>query len=254
VAARGMNLRALQRGVRNHILRGAPHVESAIRGEAAPRLAVYHNAYRMQLLDCLRDTYAKTRAWLGDEQFDAAGLSHIEANTPDSWTLNVYGRGFAHTLAQRYPRDAEVAELAVLEWMLRRAFDGPDSASVSADDLCEIDWEQALIRFVPTLRMTSVVSNCAAIWTAISESRTPPPAHRLEQAAVLRVWRQDLSPRFRSIGPDELCAIIIAMDGGNFGAICSSLATEERPETDVAAAAGALLASWLQDGLITAID
>ena len=42
-----MNLRALQRDVRDHILHGTRRVESGIRGEAAPRLAVYHNAYRM---------------------------------------------------------------------------------------------------------------------------------------------------------------------------------------------------------------
>src|SRR5882724_6446222 len=145
MATRGMNLLALQREIRDHLLHGRPDVGRLVRGEAAPRLAVYHNAYRMQLLACLRDTYEKTHAWLGHQNFDAAGLEHIASHTPVSWTLNDYDLNFDQTLAARYPDDPEVAELAWLEWALRRAFDGPDASPIAADGLTQIDWDHVVI-------------------------------------------------------------------------------------------------------------
>ena len=144
--------------------------------QAIGDLGVYHHAYRAQLLGCLRDTFEKSWSWLGDEAFEAAALAHIEAHPPSSWTLNLYGEDFDRTLAERHPQDPELAELAWLEWSLRRAFDGPDAGVPNPEELAEIDWDNAILHLVPTLKLRHVVSNCAAIWTALSEDRPPPPA------------------------------------------------------------------------------
>jgi hypothetical protein len=85
---------------------------------------VYHYAYRAQLLECLRYTFERVWAWLGDSGFEDAARRHIEAHPPHSWTLSDYGNEFDRTLSGLYPDDREVAELAWLDWPLRRAFDG----------------------------------------------------------------------------------------------------------------------------------
>ena len=249
-----MNLESLQRGLFDHILRGSGEISNSIRGDLVERrLAVYHNAYRMQLLACLRDTFEKTWSWMGDESFDAAGRQHIEKHPPTSWTLSDYGHNFAKTLAELYPQDPEIAELAWLDWTLRRAFDGPDAASLSAERLASIDWETARLHLVPTLRVTSIATNCAAIWTSLAEEAMPPAAARLETPTALRVWRQDLTPRFRSIGPEEHQALRLAIGGHRFSAICERLALGRDAEA-ASQAAGAMLALWLQDGLIADVD
>ena len=248
-----MNLLALQLGIANHLQNRNTSIAAQVRGDAPSRLAVYHNAYRMQLLACLRDTFEKTWSWLGDTRFEDAGLCHIERHAPRSWTLSDYGKEFPHSLNERFPDDPEVAELAWLDWSLRRAFDGPNATSVDAAELADVDWDRALIRFVPTLHVQSISTNCAAIWTAIAEGGMPPSAIKLNETWAIRVWRQDLVPRFRSIESAEQRALAMARAGATFGTICSFL--DEEGATQVAASqAGSLLASWLRDGLVTAIE
>jgi hypothetical protein len=249
-----MTLDVLQRRLVDHILRGTQEISNEIRGDAVPRrLAVYHKAYRMQLLACLRDTFEKTWSWLGDEPFDAAGLQHIEKHPPTSWTLSDYGHLFAKTLRELYPQDPEVAELAWLDWTLRRAFDGPNAPSLSADRFASVDWEKARLHLVPTLRVASIATNCAAIWTSIAEQRVPPAVARLETPTALRVWRHELTPKFRSIGPEEHQALRLTIGGHRFSAICEHIALG-RDAQAASQAAGAMLALWLQDGLIAEVD
>ncbi len=138
-----MTLEQIQRDFRAHIVSGSPAIEAAIVGDARRGLAVYHHAYRANLIACLRDSFEKTAAWLGDDAFERAALGHIEANPPRSWTLGVYGHGFDDTLATRFPADPEIAELAWLDWRLRRAFDGPDVEIEDPAASADLDWESS---------------------------------------------------------------------------------------------------------------
>ena len=248
-----MNLLALQRSMRDHLISGADEITAQIHGDASPRLAVYHHAYRAQLLDCLRDTFERVWAWLGDAGFEAAARRYIESHPPHSWTLSAYGDEFDRTLSGLYPDDREVAELAWLDWSLRRAFDGRDATPVAADALSDIDWDHAILRIVPTLRMRSISTNCAAIWTALSERNAPPAAARLHAPTALRVWRKEFSPHFRAVDSIEQQALLMACDGASFAAICSAIAARIEPSR-APEIAGALLAGWLQDGLIIAVE
>ena len=214
--------------------------------QAVGDMDVYHHAYRAQLLNCLKDTFEKSWSWLGDEAFEAAARAHIEACPPFSWTLNIYGLGFDRTLAALYPADPEIAELAWLEWHLRRAFDGPDAAPLDPATLGAIDWEAAMLYPVPTLALGAITSNCAAIWTALSEQTTPPPAEKLPEPGAIRVWKHGLSPKFRSIDAIEERALRLLLAGADFATICADLADEQE--------IGRILGLWFQDGLIAALS
>ena len=248
-----MNLLAVQRSMREYLIRGADEIRVQIHGDASSRLAVYHHAYRAQLIDCLRDTFERVWTWLGVAGFEAAARRHIESHPPHSWTLNDYGDNFDCTLSGLYPDDREVAELAWLDWSLRRTFDGLDATPIPLDTLSDIDWDNAVLRILPTLRMTSISTNCAAIWTALSEEKAPPVAARLHAPMALRVWRKDLSPHFRAVDSIEHQALLMASAGASFAAICSAIAGRMEP-AKAPEAAGALLAAWLQDGLIIAVE
>ena len=248
-----MNLIALQRGIREYLVQGSDGIRAQIRGEAGPRLAVYHHAYRAQLVACLHDTFEKTRDWLGEASFDTAARHHIETHPPHSWTLNDYGDEFVQTLNALYPDDREIGELAWLDWALRRAFDGPDATPVRTDDLGDIDWDCAILRVHPTLRLDPVSTNCAAIWTAISRGELPPAAAQLHTPMALRVWRNGLSPNFRVVNALEHRALLMAKAGASFATICAAMATGEEQASHYEIA-GALLAGWLHDGLIVGVE
>ena len=247
-----MSLLLIQRGMRDHLLCGSPFIAVCERGDEARGLAVYHHAYRAQLVACLRDTYEKVWAWLGDDAFEAAASRHVEANAPHSWTLSDYGETFGQTLADFYPADPEVAELAWLDWSLRRAFDGPDARPVDPNGLGDVDWDSAVFDFVPTLRLGVLTTNAAAIWSALAEDEMPPPAQPLSAAAGVRVWRRDLSSQFRSISPDELRALERALGGATFPEICDC-AIEGASLESAHEVAGHMLGQWLLDGIVRQI-
>lgn len=242
-------LSQLQEQFRNYLL----DRPSGIAAETQGDIEVYHYAYRAQLLNCLRDTFDKTWSWLGDDGFEAAARAHIEAHPPHAWTLNVYGEDFDRTLAGLHPGDPEVAELAWLEWALRRAFDGPDSDSFAPARLASIDWDEAIVHFVPTLKLGTATTNCAALWSALAENDTPPPAGPLPTPATLRVWRHGLSAQFRTIDAAEERALRLVLDGADFPGLCAILSAE-LGEEDGPAEAGRILGLWLQDGLIADIS
>jgi len=247
-----MSLLLLQKRMRDHLLSGSPSIVSLLRGNEASGLAVYHHAYRAQLIASLSDTYEKVWAWLGDDAFEAAASRHVEANPPRSWTLSDYGQAFVQTLADLYPADPEVAELAWLDWSLRRAFDGPDATPVDPGALEDVNWDAAVFDFVPTLRLGVLTTNAAAIWSALAEDETPPAAQSLATPAGMRVWRRDLSSQFRSISLDELRALERALAGATFPEICDCATEDSSPER-AHEVAGQMLGQWLLDGIVRRI-
>lgn len=245
----------LQRSLRDHILaQDASSRPPGIPTSGAPGLLVYRHAYRAQLVANLRDTYEKTCLWLGDEAFDEAALAYVDAHPPSAWTLADYGEGFADLLATRWPDDLEVAELAWLDRALRSAFDGPDAEPVTAESLAAVDWDRAVLGFVPTLRVEAVRTNVAAIWTSLAEQETPPAAARLPESAAIRVWRVGLSPQYRAIESLEEHALRLARNGASFASLCQDLATRFSDPDAAAQAAGGFLATWIQDGLVMAVS
>ncbi len=202
---------------------------------------------------CLRDTFEKTAAWLGDEAFDVAAIEHIAGNPPRSWTLSDYGDGFDVTLDGLYPADPEVPELAWLDWSLRRAFDGPDSTLQDPAAFADIDWDRAVFVLAPTLTTRHVTTNVAALWSAMGDAQTPPPVALLDAPLALAVWRRELSPRFRSLADAEFAALERARQGATFGEICAGLAEDHQDTDEAAAVAGGLLAQWLEDRIVVEI-
>jgi hypothetical protein len=244
-----MSLLETQRGFRDHILAG---IDAPLPGAPERGLAVYRHAYRAQLIASLRDTFEKTWAWLGDEDFDKAARHHLESHAPKSWTLNVYGDDFAQTLRSLHPDDGEIAELAWLDWNLRRAFEGPDADAIKPEALAQVDWDHAVLIFVPTLVTGEVVTNSAAIWGALADGKAPPAAELLAVPAMVRIWRSGLTPKYRTIENFEQRALTLAMAGSSFADLCALL-VEDGDADRAAQNVGAALASWLQDGLISAV-
>jgi hypothetical protein len=246
-----MSLAEMQRDFRAWLL-DAPN---GIERRATPRcgLDVYHNAYRVQLADCLRETFEKVFLWLGEDAFLVAARTYIEGTPPHGWTLGAYGADFDRTLAALYPGDPEVAELARLDWALCRAFDGPDARTVLPAALGATDWDRAVLRLVPTTRIFGAATNAGAIWSALTAGDTPPAAAMLPAPGAMLVWRQDFTPCFRTIEAIEQEALELVTAGKTFGAVCSALVAKLGPDAGVQQA-GTMLGQWLHNGLVRALE
>ncbi|ESQ87243.1 hypothetical protein ABAC460_20960 [Asticcacaulis sp. AC460] len=212
----------------------------------SPGLAVYHNAYRSRLRGALAEVFPRLHLWLGENAFDAVALVYIARHPSRTWTLNTFGHAFAEVLAELYPDDAEVAELAWLEWALHAAFGGEDSPAFDPAELAAADWSTVGLAFAPTLTLRPIVSNAAAIWQALAHDQTPPAVARLPQAVAMAVWRHGLEPKFRTVSLTEYEAILALRAGMSFAELCATL--PQNDGEDPAQMAGSWLAEWLGDG------
>jgi hypothetical protein len=212
-------------------------------------MRVYANNYRGQLLTAMRDTYAKTRLWLGDEVFDAAAERYIDVHLPSSWTLDAYGHDFPDMLEGEYPVDPDVSELAWLDGALRQVFSGHDGEAIDAGALVADDWDRVEFIFVPTLRFRPMRSNAVAIWKALAEETMPPAATEIAVGGGVRVWRNVLSPQFASMDANECACLDLALAGATFGEICERL-RQRHGSAAIATEAGVLLRGWVDDGLV----
>jgi len=247
-----MSLASVQRAFKAYLLDQPGEIMTHVSGGRSEGLAVYHNAYRGQLVVALRDSFERLLAWLGDDAFDAAARTHIVNTPPSSWTLGDYGVDFPVTLARLYPDDPEIADLAALDWALRRAFDATNASPIAPKHLASVDWSHARFKLTPSLSIIQVTTNAAALWSAMADGIAPPPVKLLPLPASIRVWRQGLTPRFSTIDSIEAAAIRVVLADTSFALLCDDLANM-RGVGDAVERASMLLASWLGDGLIIGI-
>jgi hypothetical protein len=67
------------------------------------------------------------------------------------------------------------------------------------------------------------------------------------------VWRQNALVNYRNLEPVERDALVIVSKGASFAAVCEAIATRSE-EPNRVTLIGHLMARWLADGIIMAVD
>ncbi|NWH08788.1 MAG: putative DNA-binding domain-containing protein [Alphaproteobacteria bacterium] len=219
--------------------------------------AIYRHAYRARLAGALRETYEQVWTWIGDDRFDAAIAAHTRDCPPSGWTLDDFGHGFAETLARAYPDDPETAELAWLEWELQRAFIAPDVSALNHEDFAhrttafdDHRWQELRLAFTPSLRTRAIRTNVVHVWNCLKRHEAPHEPITLAAPKTLAVWRKQFQSQFRLLEDAEGAALAQMQEGACFGEVCVML-EQGLGEEGAAPAAGAYLAAWIAEGLIT---
>lgn len=243
-----MSLLGVQRDMRTWLEEGREETAAAFSARAKAGLNIYQNNYRIQLANCLEESFPVTLAWLGKGAFHAAIVSHIEVVPPSSWTLDHYTRDFPLTLARLFPSDPEVGDLAFLERALGEAFVAPDCAPLDCN-FTEVDWDRAAFTFIPSFTIHPLSTNAPAIWSAINAGQEPPAMSQLPVAGAFLVWRTDEACRFRATDYPERDALLFLLGrASTFGTLCARLGTAQVEQI------GQWLGRWLADGMIAAIS
>lgn len=253
-----MSLDALQIEFQRHLLGQPSAIGAAIREGGIgieARLAIYHHAYRARLLEALRDSFGHTLLYLGDDGFDALARAYIEAQPSTDPNLRWYGSAFPASLARQLPHDPDVAELAALDGALRSAFDAADAPLLALTDLATLPaeaWATLGFAFQPSVTRLRLHHNTLALWQALDSEQVPPVTQPVEVPTELLIWRLDVQPHFRSLGPLEAAALDALLTGTSFAETCDKLG-ERFADVDVAQQSGALLRRWIDDGLLSAV-
>jgi len=243
-----MKLADLQNDFQRWLTHAAPDAAECL-GPAAG-LAVYQNNYRSQLVACLEHSYPQLQRWIGAEEFHRAAVRHIDACPPHAWTLDAYADGFHATLAEHFPRNPDLHELAWIEHALNTAFVAPDAAPLPLAALADIDWDSARLQLTPSLLHRPATTNAQAIWDAVWEGVEAPQGEMLAALGGYIVWRKGLQSMLRQLDALEYEALCQLQQHGSFAEMCELLAARLGEEEGVARA-GAFLAQWISSELIT---
>ena len=258
----------LRRLITEHEALGAGQFAPAalVRGDlgiaASDRLAVYANAYFARIHDCLREDFGALARALGPAAFHDLVKTYLMMHPPTRPSLRHAGahlaehlstEPFAEIFARRCPYGADLARL---EWAALDAFDAPDSAALTHEELAAVpaaDWGELRFRAVPCLRLLGTAWPVHEVRARFDREGHDAPwdaAPMLEAAPTeLRVWRQREQVRYRAISPLEREALGALQAEEPFGALCDRLAAAVGSEVAPAKAA-AWLEVWLSDELL----
>jgi hypothetical protein len=261
-----MTLAELQAQFQSSVLAEAP-APAFLRRLSPPALAerieetfaVYHDGYRLRMVEFLANDYPILRSALGDEDFSALVLAYVSAK-PSRWrNARWVGAGLPEFMRATppYADDAVVCGLAALEAALARTFDSADETPLTVEILGvtpQEDWPRLRFAFHPGVALIEIPVAALACYEAAQREETPDMEACGEETIALLVWREELDVQYRSLDASEALALREALGGAPFGQICSLLAfgrPGESAEDLIMTAAGYLL-TWFSGGLIVA--
>ncbi len=215
-------------------------------------MQIYHRAYRERLAEVLADSYPKCERYLGTGRFKQLTYQYISGHPPQHRQLGRYGADFGYMLDSVYPENAELPDLAGLEWALRAVFDAADVPAWTVRAIEEAGADACLgcgSILHPSVRLFAVQTNAVAIWHAIDADGEVPEVVRLTPARMLAVWRKDLQPHFKSLDSEE-AAFLLALvpEGATIAAVAEAWSASGRLSDP--AILGGWLAGWWSDQLL----
>ncbi len=214
------------------------------------RIRVYSDAYYLRLRDVLREDFPRLSALLGTDQFDEVVKGYLEAFPSEQPSIRHLGRALAEFLRRREDIRDCLADLAELEWARVEVFDAPDAECATTDDLVGVSpnaWPFLRFSTIPAIQIVRARYPVHQLWSA---------SNLLDVSAAetsIRVWRKNYFHVLHApMDERESAALHKMISGEQFAAICETFA--DLPEMDAAQEATALLARWLEDGIIARIE
>jgi hypothetical protein len=214
--------------------------------DAAARLRVYADAYFWRLRDVLAEDFPRLAAHLGAERFAALASDYLRHHPSAHPSLRHLGDRLSDFAGRALPDAPYLADLARLERARVDVFDAGDDPPLSVAALRAVDpgvWPA--LRFVPirALHVLRLDWPVLALWDDRSAAPAAPATNHV------RVWRgEDYRVFHGQLEPRAARALECLVAGEPFEQICAvfgDLAPEEG-----ARLATALLARWIEDGLI----
>jgi hypothetical protein len=255
-------LAELQRAFQRHVLHGDATICGSVQDDGrmtvAARLAIYSDAYRLRLIEALASNAPRLERLLGKQDFAALALRYIERHPSRCRSIRWFGDQLAQMLVESHPTQPWLAELARWEWAIATAFDASDAQPIDEHALSSLrpeDWAALTFRFQAAVQRLQMRTNAPALFKILSadDAEMPlPPGAVLDQTQEWLIWRQDLTPRFRSLPADEAVALDTLRSGGTFAHLCEALCLWHEPE-HVPLHAASLLKRWLHEGLISGL-
>lgn len=251
-------LHELQKKFQDYVLVPEPGMEDEVAGtanaDAATRLEIYSDAYRLRLIEALAGDYETVKALAGEIEFDRLAREYIAAHPSTHYNVRWFGAAFADFLREAAADSPHLSETARFEWAMTLAFDAPDEPAIAVEAMAQIPaqaWPGMTFVAHPSLQLLQLDFNVPEIWKAV-DSGGKLPSLRHETVPWI-IWRRDYKTYFRSVSDDENFALGALVSGASFADICAGL-TEWVDEDSVALHAAGLLKGWISEGLLRSVS
>lgn len=244
-----------------HVLDDDPAVAEWVRATpalpVARRLAVYHEAYRLRLVEVCTHDYAGLQTLIGEDAFAALVLDYARARPSVYRSARDFSAALPDWLQDEPGRLPAVAqEMLRFERALADALDAADAPQPGTEALAAIDpagWGELVPLAHPALTRLTLGWDVPALWAEMragAEARAP---RRTEAPIEWAVWRApDLMTQYVSLPVAEAAVLDAALAGDDFATICETLCAR-LPQQEVAAAAVTALCAALGRGQLAGL-
>jgi hypothetical protein len=226
--------------LQDRILHDDAAIFPRVRGaDAAHRLRIYADAWRLRLVEVLGNDFPATRDALGEDAFATFVERYLHAHPSTQPSVRHVGSAFADWLETQADAPPGLHELARFEWLQAAVFDAVDAPTRGIDDIVMLApdaWPRLRLHLHPAAQLLDS-SRLAIVEGTVTLADVDSPTRWL-------LWRDaDGDVRWRQLEADEADALHAVDAATTFGELCERLS---------ALRAASLLKRWLADGLLAA--
>jgi len=249
----------LQNQLQQFILTGNPDIMQSVQQTGnvcvETRLAIYRDAYRFRLIECLSTSFPALYLYLGHEQFLQIITHYINLHPSSFRSVRWYGHELALFLHEYYAESYPyLVELAQLEWNLTQAFDSADTPYLKINDIATIPtaaWPDMTFTSHSSLIGAEHFWNVVPVWQALLNGEQLPTWQHSVEAVSWVIWRtEDYFIKYYSLTNEEHWALDALIQGLSFGELCEGLCQWTALD-DVAMRAASYLKTWVQNGMLS---
>lgn len=220
------------------------------------RLAIYSEAYRARLVECLADDYPALKYALGDDTFEALCLRYIARYPSQSPNLNVFGQHMAaFCRTEERPHLLFASDLAALEWAMVEVLHAPSVEKLDLATLAAVAadrWADARFAPSPTVCVREFTYPANAYFQAFRTDEAPSlPAPAWSATAVFRdgttIWRMDLSHAMHAL-------LTTLSDGTPLASALGALAEAGQVNDEEGAEVMVWFRDWVRHGFFARIE
>ena len=221
------------------------------------RLAIYYDAYRLRLIDAMRNDFPAVELTLGSEDFAQLITEYIAAHPSQHPSLRWFGKKLPIFLLthSKWQHHINLVELAEFEWAQIMAFDAEDSSAATLNDLRALEnaqWLSLQLLFQPSLQLVKFFSNAPQLWSGLIKDDTSIATEISNEDQTWVIWRPELQVVYRSMDKPEAWCLQAFLSNKNFADACEGLCAWFA-EDEVPVKAAQYLHLWLQSGFIKSI-
>ncbi len=231
---------------------------------AAQRLGIYGNAYRVRLQKVIETDHPVLCAYLGDDLFAELLTGYLQAHPSQVRSLRYFCQRLPEYLQVTKPfsQHPVLAEIAMFENLLLDSFDAPDR---QRKDFAEVQalppeqWPAMHLRLHPSVQFFIARWNSVESWQAIKAENKPPVAEKIpsdsNHQAMLPwlVWRNEQQlTQFRSLDGAEYELLTEIVKGQGFASLCELLIAWYSEE-EIGQRVVSYMQRWFTDAIIVGI-